>query len=76
MISSRDLRFLEIASQLAYENKNHINQHGAVLAMGNKLISRGINNHRTQMSNFKYGHLECHAELDVIMKAKQCILRG
>lgn len=77
MISLRDIKFLETVKQMAQDNVECKRQHAAILTKGNTILSSGKNNRRTQMKNYKFGHLECHAELDAIMRApKQCLLRG
>ena len=68
MISTRDIRLLEKACELARKSSCK-KKHGAIIAKGNTILSYGKNNRRTQMRNYNFGHFECHAELDAIMRA-------
>lgn len=79
MLSNKHMKFLSIAVDLAEQNDHTKNRHASVIAKGNKMLSFGVNNRRTQMHQYsKYDYYECHAELDAVMRVrkKQCLLRG
>jgi deoxycytidylate deaminase len=68
-----DLRAAYIAASIA-ETGEMSDRHGAVIYRGNKIISKGINKHKTHpLASRYYKYPYMHAEFDSIIKAKQSI---
>lgn len=61
------LNFIEIAKEQTIKSSIRCT-HGAVIANGKRILSRGFNHNRTQYKYFDETICSCHAERDAVMK--------
>jgi len=67
MISKKDHKFLNLALNESLKSPLK-NKHGCVATINGKVIAKGYNHERTQISFLNQKIFSCHAEIDTIRK--------
>jgi len=70
MLSNKEERLSTFAEEMSRKSPM-IMRHGAICAIGNKIVSKGCNHYRTKFSKIpNKEYCSCHAEMDAINRLK------